>query len=148
MIEYARPEASSFVSHFTSAGVRARVPSIGHIGPVRTGHERDGGDSLSDTASATADPQVGPGDEDERGTVGPRIQSFRGRAGLSQEAAASRAGISTGALRDIERGRARRPRASAAGGVAADRTPRSARCTRRAARRDGTPVGGSPPRAP
>ncbi|MFD4127405.1 BTAD domain-containing putative transcriptional regulator [Streptomyces globisporus] len=65
---------------------------------------------MSDTASATADPQVGPGDEDERGTVGPRVQSFRRRAGLSQEAAASRAGISTRALRDIERGRARRPR--------------------------------------
>ncbi|MFI0009421.1 BTAD domain-containing putative transcriptional regulator [Streptomyces globisporus] len=65
---------------------------------------------MSDTASATADPQGGPGHEDERGTVGPRIQSFRRRAGLSQEAAASRAGISTRALRDIERGRARRPR--------------------------------------
>ncbi|MFI7325315.1 BTAD domain-containing putative transcriptional regulator [Streptomyces rubiginosohelvolus] len=38
------------------------------------------------------------------------MQSFRRRAGLSQEAAASRAGISTRALRDIERGRARRPR--------------------------------------
>ncbi|MFE6915315.1 BTAD domain-containing putative transcriptional regulator [Streptomyces rubiginosohelvolus] len=65
---------------------------------------------MSDTASATGDPQGGPGGEDERGTVGPRIQSFRRRAGLSQEAAASRAGISTRALRDIERGRARRPR--------------------------------------
>ncbi|WP_236602348.1 helix-turn-helix domain-containing protein, partial [Streptomyces sp. MBT72] len=52
----------------------------------------------------------GPGEADERGTVGPRIQSFRRRAGLSQEAAASWAGISTRALRDIERGRARRPR--------------------------------------
>ncbi|MFB8379848.1 BTAD domain-containing putative transcriptional regulator [Streptomyces rubiginosohelvolus] len=65
---------------------------------------------MSDTASATRDPQGGPGGEDERGTVGLRIQSFRRRAGLSQEAAASRAGISTRALRDIERGRARRPR--------------------------------------
>ncbi|MEU2408067.1 BTAD domain-containing putative transcriptional regulator [Streptomyces rubiginosohelvolus] len=68
---------------------------------------------MSDTASATVDPQGepgGPGEGDERGTVGPRIQSFGRRAGLSQEAAASRAGISTRALRDIERGRARRPR--------------------------------------
>ncbi|MFJ3576467.1 helix-turn-helix domain-containing protein [Streptomyces rubiginosohelvolus] len=68
---------------------------------------------MSDTASATVDPQGepdGPGEADERGTVGPRIQSFRRRAGLSQEAAASRAGISTRALRDIERGRALRPR--------------------------------------
>ncbi|MFF8981937.1 BTAD domain-containing putative transcriptional regulator [Streptomyces globisporus] len=65
---------------------------------------------MSDTPSATGDPQGGPGGEDERGAVGPRIQSFRRRAGLSQEETASRAGISTRALRDIERGRARRPR--------------------------------------
>ncbi|EFE79222.1 NB-ARC domain-containing protein [Streptomyces filamentosus] len=66
---------------------------------------------MSDTASVTADPQGGPGGEHGRGTVGPRIRSFRRRAGLSQEAAASGAGISARALRDIERGRARRPRA-------------------------------------
>ncbi|WP_343240300.1 BTAD domain-containing putative transcriptional regulator [Streptomyces sp. SID14515] len=47
---------------------------------------------------------------DTQGEVGPRVQSFRRRAGLSQEAAASRAGVSTRALRDIERGRVRRPR--------------------------------------
>src|SRR5690349_7647242 len=52
-------------------------------------------------------PRVGhPG---EPGPLGPRLQSFRRRAGLSQEVAASRAGISTRALRDIERGRVRRP---------------------------------------
>ncbi|MGV9347258.1 helix-turn-helix domain-containing protein [Streptomyces spiralis] len=45
----------------------------------------------------------------EPGPLGPRLQSFRRRAGLSQEVAASRAGISTRALRDIERGRVRRP---------------------------------------
>lgn len=45
----------------------------------------------------------------EPGPLGPRLQSFRGRAGLSQEVAASRAGISTRALRDIERGRVKRP---------------------------------------
>ncbi|MGW1295429.1 helix-turn-helix domain-containing protein [Streptomyces sp. NPDC002533] len=66
---------------------------------------------MSDTASATGDPRGGPGAERGRGTVGPRIQSFRRRAGLSQEAAAARAGISARALRDIERGRALRPRA-------------------------------------
>ncbi|MFE2292011.1 BTAD domain-containing putative transcriptional regulator [Streptomyces sp. NPDC059452] len=43
--------------------------------------------------------------------VGARIQALRGRAGLSQEVAAARAGISTRALRDIERGRVRRPQA-------------------------------------
>lgn len=59
---------------------------------------------MSDTPSATGDPR------EEQGAVGPRIQALRRRAGLSQEAAASRAGISTRALRDIERGRARRPR--------------------------------------
>ncbi|MGW8982896.1 BTAD domain-containing putative transcriptional regulator [Streptomyces parvus] len=66
---------------------------------------------MSERVSATADPEGGPGGEHGRGTVGPRIRSFRRRAGLSQEAAASGAGISARALRDIERGRARRPRA-------------------------------------
>ncbi|MFB7472828.1 BTAD domain-containing putative transcriptional regulator [Kitasatospora sp. NPDC056184] len=42
---------------------------------------------------------------------GARLQAYRGRAGLSQEAAAERAGISTRALRDLEHGRVRRPRA-------------------------------------
>ncbi|MFE6770747.1 BTAD domain-containing putative transcriptional regulator [Streptomyces fimicarius] len=48
--------------------------------------------------------------DEEQAEVGPRVQLFRRRAGLSQEAAASRAGVSTRALRDIERGRVRRPR--------------------------------------
>ncbi|MFE7334280.1 BTAD domain-containing putative transcriptional regulator [Streptomyces griseus] len=48
--------------------------------------------------------------DEEQAEVGPRVQLLRRRAGLSQEAAASRAGVSTRALRDIERGRVRRPR--------------------------------------
>ncbi len=63
---------------------------------------------MSDTTSAAADPRGAP--LGEQGPVGPLIQAFRRRAGLSQEAAAAGAGISTRALRDIERGRARRPR--------------------------------------
>ncbi|MFF2353983.1 BTAD domain-containing putative transcriptional regulator [Kitasatospora sp. NPDC058115] len=55
-----------------------------------------------ETAAAAAD---GPE------ALGARLQAFRGRAGLSQETAATRAGISTRALRDIEHGRVRRPRA-------------------------------------
>ncbi|MFE6698816.1 BTAD domain-containing putative transcriptional regulator [Streptomyces sp. NPDC057718] len=71
---------------------------------------------MSDTTSATAGPRGGP--PEEQGPLGPRIQAFRRRAGLSQEAAASRAGISTRALRDIERGRAHRPRPGTLRGLA------------------------------
>ncbi|MFD7978801.1 BTAD domain-containing putative transcriptional regulator, partial [Streptomyces sp. NPDC059749] len=53
----------------------------------------------------------GGGQAGEGGAFGGRLQAFRRRAGLSQEAAAARAGISTRALRDIERGRVRRPQA-------------------------------------
>ncbi|WP_344335721.1 BTAD domain-containing putative transcriptional regulator, partial [Kitasatospora putterlickiae] len=42
---------------------------------------------------------------------GGQLQAYRWRTGLSQEAAATRAGISTRALRDLEHGRVRRPRA-------------------------------------
>ncbi|MFF2951191.1 BTAD domain-containing putative transcriptional regulator [Kitasatospora sp. NPDC057965] len=42
---------------------------------------------------------------------GARLQAFRRRAGLSQQTAAARAGVSTRALRDLEHGRVRRPRA-------------------------------------
>ncbi|MEV6978088.1 BTAD domain-containing putative transcriptional regulator [Kitasatospora sp. NPDC093806] len=62
---------------------------------------------MSEWTSAAELPPGGPAG----GPVpfGPRLQSFRRRAGLSQEVAALRAGISTRALRDIERGRVRRP---------------------------------------
>ncbi|MGW6717798.1 BTAD domain-containing putative transcriptional regulator [Streptomyces sp. NPDC054995] len=71
---------------------------------------------MSDTTPATVEPRGGP--PEGQGPLGPRIQAFRRRAGLSQEAAASRAGISTRALRDIERGRAHRPRAGTLRGLA------------------------------
>ncbi|MFE7136801.1 BTAD domain-containing putative transcriptional regulator [Streptomyces sp. NPDC057644] len=71
---------------------------------------------MSDTTPATAGPRGGP--PEEQSPLGPRIQAFRRRAGLSQEAAASRAGISTRALRDIERGRAHRPRPGTLRGLA------------------------------
>ncbi|ARF73387.1 hypothetical protein B7C62_14745 [Kitasatospora albolonga] len=64
---------------------------------------------MSGRASAAGLPGGGPADERE--PFGAQIQVFRSRAGLSQEVAAARAGISTRALRDIERGRVRRPRA-------------------------------------
>ncbi|MDV5146617.1 BTAD domain-containing putative transcriptional regulator [Streptomyces sp. SBC-4] len=62
---------------------------------------------MSERTAATGLPRGGPAGES--GSFGPRLQAFRRRAGLSQEVAASRAGISTRALRDIERGRVRRP---------------------------------------
>ncbi|MGW6963578.1 BTAD domain-containing putative transcriptional regulator [Streptomyces zaomyceticus] len=61
---------------------------------------------MSERTSAAGLPRGGPG---EQGSFGAQLQAFRRRAGLSQEAAAARAGISTRALRDIERGRVRRP---------------------------------------
>lgn len=62
---------------------------------------------MSERTADTGLPRGGPAGES--GSFGPRLQAFRRRAGLSQEVAASRAGISTRALRDIERGRVRRP---------------------------------------
>ncbi|MFB7590347.1 BTAD domain-containing putative transcriptional regulator [Streptomyces sp. NPDC056169] len=62
---------------------------------------------MSERTAATGLPRGGPAGE--AGPFGARLQSFRRRAGLSQEVAAARAGISTRALRDIERGRVRRP---------------------------------------
>ncbi|WP_078489484.1 BTAD domain-containing putative transcriptional regulator [Streptomyces bikiniensis] len=64
---------------------------------------------MSERASATGVPGGDP--DDGPGSFGARLRAFRRRAGLSQETAASRAGISTRALRDIERGRVRRPQA-------------------------------------
>ncbi|MEU3747016.1 MULTISPECIES: BTAD domain-containing putative transcriptional regulator [Streptomyces] len=62
---------------------------------------------MSERTADTGLPRGGPAGE--AGSFGPRLQELRGRAGLSQEVAAARAGISTRALRDIERGRVRRP---------------------------------------
>ncbi|MEU7070877.1 BTAD domain-containing putative transcriptional regulator [Streptomyces narbonensis] len=62
---------------------------------------------MSERTAATGLSRGGPAGE--AGAFGARLQELRGRAGLSQEVAAARAGISTRALRDIERGRVRRP---------------------------------------
>ncbi|MFE1902746.1 BTAD domain-containing putative transcriptional regulator [Streptomyces gardneri] len=62
---------------------------------------------MSERTAARGLPRGGPAGE--AGSFGPRLQAFRRRSGLSQEVAAARAGISTRALRDIERGRVRRP---------------------------------------
>ncbi|MFI9211153.1 BTAD domain-containing putative transcriptional regulator [Streptomyces sp. NPDC053253] len=62
---------------------------------------------MSERTAATGLPRGGSAGE--AGPFGARLQAFRRRAGLSQEVAAARAGISTRALRDIERGRVRRP---------------------------------------
>ncbi|MFG2875422.1 BTAD domain-containing putative transcriptional regulator [Streptomyces sp. NPDC048337] len=67
--------------------------------------------SVGNNPASSGEPESGAGSgaEDGSAAIGRQIQALRGRARMSQRELAAKAGMSTRALRDIERGRVRRP---------------------------------------